>query len=79
MKVPHTPVPYPAFGALLARLRVAAGFIKQQELATALGLTQQSVSRWERGLTRPRSNDIPALEKLVRAKVDELLVAAETA
>lgn len=54
MQAPHMPAPYPAFGELLARLRVAAGFTKQQELATALGVTQQSVSRWERGLARPR-------------------------
>ena len=70
------PAPYSTFGELLARLRVAAGFTKQQELATALGVTQQSVSRWEKGLARPRSNDIPTLEKLVRAKEDELLAAA---
>lgn len=70
------PIPYSTFGELLARLRVAAGFSKQQELATALGVTQQSVSRWEKGLVRPRSNDIPTLEKLVRAKENELLSAA---
>ncbi|CAE6958600.1 Helix-turn-helix protein [Ectopseudomonas oleovorans] len=67
---------YAAFGELLARLRIAAGFTKQQELATALGVTQQSVSRWEKGLARPRSKDIPTLERLVRAKENELLVAA---
>lgn len=67
---------YTAFGELLARLRVAAGFTKQQDLATALGVTQQSVSRWEKGGARPRSNDIPLLERLVGAKENELLVAA---
>ncbi|MDD1138514.1 helix-turn-helix domain-containing protein [Pseudomonas sp. TNT2022 ID233] len=69
-------LPYAEFGELLVRLRVAAGFPKQQELATALGKTQQSVSRWEKGIARPRSNDIPSLEKLVGAKENELLVAA---
>jgi transcriptional regulator with XRE-family HTH domain len=76
MQKTRTPADYEAFGELLARLRVAAGFTKQQELATALGVTQQSVSRWEKGVARPRSNDIPALEKLVGAKGSELLVAA---
>lgn len=76
MQATRTNAPYPAFGALLARLRVAAGFSKQQELATALGVTQQSVSRWEKGLGRPRANDIPPIEKLLRAKDGELLVAA---
>lgn len=76
MKASRASAPYPAFGELLARLRVAAGYTKQQELASALGVTQQSVSRWEKGLTRPRSSDIPALERLVRAKDNELLVSA---
>lgn len=67
---------YLLFGQLLARLRVAAGFTRQQELATALGVTQQSVSRWEKGLARPRAKDIPALETLVRAKPHELFLAA---
>lgn len=67
---------YVAFGELLARLRVAAGFPKQQELATALGKTQQSVSRWEKGAARPRAIDFPLLERLVGAKENELLVAA---
>lgn len=76
MQATRASAPYPAFGELLARLRAAAGYNKQQELASALGVTQQSVSRWEKGLARPRSNDIPALERLVRAKENELLVAA---
>lgn len=76
MQATRTSAPYSAFGELLARLRVSAGYAKQQELASALGVTQQSVSRWEKGLARPRSNDIPALERLVRAKDNELLAAA---
>lgn len=76
MQTTHKPARYPAFGETLARLRIAAGFAKQQELATALGVTQQSVSRWEKGLARPRSNAIPALERLLRAKDNELLVSA---
>jgi transcriptional regulator with XRE-family HTH domain len=67
---------YLQFGELLARLRLAAGYIKQKDLATALGITQQSVSRWEKGLARPRPKEIPVLERLVGAKVNELLLAA---
>ncbi|MGQ7863085.1 helix-turn-helix domain-containing protein [Pseudomonas sp. 32A] len=69
-------VPYAEFGKVLARLRIAAGFPKQQDLATAFGKTQQSVSRWEKGVARPRAKDIPLLERLVIAKENELLVAA---
>lgn len=68
--------PYKAFGNLLAQRRVEAGFAKQQELATAMGVKQQSVSRWEKGLGRPRATEISKLEKLVGAKPDELLFAA---
>ncbi len=76
MKPSRASMPYLAFGELLARLRLAAGYTKQQELASALGKTQQTVSRWEKGLARPRSSDIPALERLVHAKENELLMAA---
>ncbi|WP_235863934.1 helix-turn-helix domain-containing protein [Pseudomonas jessenii] len=76
MKATPKSIPYAEFGELLARLRMAAGFPKQQELATALGKTQQSVSRWEKGVARPRSSDIASLERLVGAKENELLIAA---
>ena len=75
MKTDDLP-PYKAFGDLLARRRVEVGFAKQQELATAMGVKQQSVSRWEKGLGRPRATEMPKLEKLVGAKPGELLAAA---
>lgn len=68
--------PYVTFGELLAKLRAAAGFAKQQDLATALGISQQTVSRWEKGLARPKAKDVPALEQAVKAKEGELMAAA---
>jgi len=68
--------PYAAFGARLAELRAQAGFEKQKELASALGVAQQSVSRWEKGLGRPRFEDTRKLERMVGAQDDELLLAA---
>nr|WP_018915373.1 helix-turn-helix domain-containing protein [Thiomonas sp. FB-6] len=77
MKTDNRPTPpYRAFGELLTQRRIEAGFTKQQELAAALGIKQQSVSRWERGLGRPRMSEMPALEKLVKAQPNELLTAA---
>ncbi|AKZ64654.1 XRE family transcriptional regulator [Herbaspirillum hiltneri N3] len=71
------PLVYSDFGELLITLRTAAGFAKQQELATALGVTQQTVSRWEKGIARPRLKDMPELEKVVRAQDGELVRAAK--
>lgn len=77
MKTENRPAPpYRAFGKLLTQRRIEAGFTKQQELAAALGIKQQSVSRWEKGLGRPRMSEMPALEKLVKAQPNELLTAA---
>jgi transcriptional regulator with XRE-family HTH domain len=60
---PVKPVPgYIEAGKLLARLRVQAGFEKQKDLADANGIAQQTVSRWESGISRPRTGE---LEKLV--------------
>ncbi len=76
MQATRASAPYTAFGELLARLRVAAGYTNHQELANALGVNYQSVSRWEKGLARPRPGNISALERLLHAKDDELLAAA---
>ncbi|WP_075258774.1 helix-turn-helix domain-containing protein [Herbaspirillum camelliae] len=68
--------PYREFGELLAKLRAAAGYAKQQELAAILGVKQQTVSRWEKGQGRPRATEISRLERVVGAKDGELAQAA---
>lgn len=70
------PVPFASFGELTARRRLQAGFAAQQDLATALGIAQQTISRWEKGLSRPRPKDIPTLERLLGTKPGELARAA---
>ncbi|MGO9847255.1 MAG: helix-turn-helix transcriptional regulator, partial [Methylocella sp.] len=72
----RTAAPYREFGALLARLRQSAGIAQQSELAALVDTTQQSISRWEAGLSRPRVKQIPRLAAALNAKADELLLAA---
>jgi transcriptional regulator with XRE-family HTH domain len=68
--------PYAAFGALLAERRKQAGILQQADLARILGITQQTVSRWELGQSRPRAGQVPALAKALQAGTEELLLAA---
>lgn len=68
--------PYEAFAELILALRLKAGIGKQIEFANLLGCKQQSVSRWERGLSRPRDKDIPLIASVLKADIDELLIAA---
>ncbi len=72
----NTPARYFTFGALLIQLRTKAGIAGQTELARLLGIRQQTVSRWERGLSRPRDKEIPRLATVLRADQEVLLEAA---
>ena len=53
--------PYATFGSRLAQLRRQAGLGQQAELATRVGTTQQTISRWEAGLSRPRAKQVPEI------------------
>lgn len=64
------------FGNALMEARLAAGFAQQAEFASALGISQQTVSRWERGSSRPRPAQIPAIAAVAKIEVEELLMAA---
>lgn len=65
-----------ASGDELKRLRAAQGIATQGDLARLLGFTQQTVSRWEAGESRPRADQIPALAKVLRADPQRLLAVA---
>ncbi|WP_374500681.1 helix-turn-helix domain-containing protein [Pseudoxanthomonas sp.] len=64
------------FGSVLGQARLAAGFAQQAELAAALGVRQQTVSRWERGTSRPRADQIPEIAAMLGIDADTLLIAA---
>jgi transcriptional regulator with XRE-family HTH domain len=68
--------PYAALGAALTSLRIAAGFSTQGELASKLNVTQQTVSRWEKGQSRPRADQIGSVAAAVGGKADALMEAA---
>jgi transcriptional regulator with XRE-family HTH domain len=68
--------PHAEFGKLLAQLRQAAGIAKQAELAKRVRSTQQTVSRWETGTSRPRDKQIPLIATVLTANPVELLEAA---
>lgn len=71
-----SPGPYIAFGELLAELRRAAGLAQQSDLAVLVKTSQQTVSRWEAGISRPRDKQLPLLARVLKVDLDKLLAAA---
>lgn len=72
---------YGPFGELLGQLRRKAGISQQADLAARLATptTQQSVSRWEAGLSRPRLKQMAELGAALGLKpegLEPLIVAA---
>src|SRR5580704_5687835 len=68
--------PYVELGTLLSELRQKAGIAQQSQLAELIKTSQQTVSRWEAGSSRPRAREIPLLARVLGTKAEELLVAA---
>jgi len=69
----RTATKYQAFGAHVIELRGRLGLATQAELAQLLGMTQQTVSRWEAGQSRPRADELPKLAGVL--KVDAIALA----
>ena len=63
---------YSAFGKKLAAYRLAAGIQHQAQMAERVRSTQQTVSRWESGESRPRQGQIPALAAALNVDAEEL-------
>jgi transcriptional regulator with XRE-family HTH domain len=68
--------PYAEFGRRLAELRQIAGIGQQADVGRLMQTSQQTISRWEAGTSRPRADDIPPLARVLRVPPDELLAAA---
>jgi transcriptional regulator with XRE-family HTH domain len=68
--------PYAEFGRTLTAARVAAGIDHQADLAARLKCSQQSVSRWEAGVTRPRAAQVAALAAVLDLEPSGLLQLA---
>ena len=59
-------------GSAIAALRQAKGFT-QQQLAAALDVSHQAVSKWETGQAIPDVETLMALSRLFGVTVDQLL------
>lgn len=66
-----------SLGENIRRLRRARD-LTQEQLADRLGVTYQSVSRWEVGTAYPDIELLPAIADIFSVSVDELLGVPET-
>jgi transcriptional regulator with XRE-family HTH domain len=67
---------YDKLGQLLVRLRLASRIERQADFANRVKATQQTVSRWEAGLSRPRENQIPQIASVLGVATEQILEAA---
>lgn len=58
---------------VLKERRLRGAIPSQSEVARALGIRPSAVSKWERGLAKPRIERLPVLAKLYGCTVEELL------
>lgn len=67
------------FGANLRRLRKAAGFDSQEALARAVDVSVFTISRYERGETKPDINGLYALAAILGVQASDLLPEEQAA
>lgn len=65
-------------GANIKRIRLERG-LTQEEMATHLGVSFQSISKWERGEGYPDIEMLPSISIYLGISIDELLGASEQA
>lgn len=59
-------------GRKLFELRKKKG-LSQEELASQVGVTRQTISNWELGETEPKPSELKTLSKIFQVSIDELL------
>ena len=53
--------------------RLRGAIPTQREVAAILGVKESAVSKWERGVSKPRADRLPMLAKLYGCSIEELL------
>lgn len=67
---------YEVLGMVMKAARVLAG-LEQGEVAKLVNVGQQTVSKWENGVSRPRRSQLPAVCSVLSVTMDELVRAGE--
>ncbi|WP_196220426.1 helix-turn-helix domain-containing protein [Alcanivorax sp. VBW004] len=63
-------------GRFLSEARSQAGIAQQSDLAARVGVSQQTISRWEKGTSRPRSKQVPTLASVLKCDAKRILELA---
>lgn len=67
---------YAGLGAFMRSHRERQGIATQGDLAARLGVAQQTVSRWEAGTSRPRTDELAKIAALLKIDILELSAGA---
>ena len=55
--------------------RLRGAIPTQREVAKILGVKESAVSKWERGVSKPRADKLPVIAKLYGCTIEELLAS----
>lgn len=60
---------------IMRERRLRGAIPSQRAVAEALGVKESSVSKWERGISKPRADKLPIIAKLYGCTIEELLTS----